>query len=224
MSKQMGPDMDLGRDAVSSFGSASLTAGALLPYEGRTLLTRSDGLPPAVLEAEHDGWASQNNPILVRGRAKLLPLAWRGDPRGGHGSGVASEEIAAFASQMQAAGLYWAGNWRVLDLSDRRNDSIGSYTAALRAAGATHVDCWTYSEKIGLALVWAGAEEEGTMSLALHIVPAGWVSESRVTKAVRGIDVRWSWSEVVDLYAARIQAGHLSPPDNLTKADQEGHN
>ena len=132
--------MDLHRDAASAFGPASLTQGALLPFEGRTLMTDAGGLPPAALDAQGDGWLSPQNPLLVRGPATILPLAWRGDPQG---SGVDPREIAAFASQMQNAGMYWAGNWRVLSLMDQRADSIGSYTSALRDAGATSVDCWT---------------------------------------------------------------------------------
>ncbi len=194
----MNVDMDLGRDEASAFGPASLSAGALLPFEGRTLMRRPEGLPEGALDANKDGWLSPENPILLRGEARILPLAWNGD-----GSGVTAEEIAAFASQMHAAGMYWAGNWRHLDLDDHRADSIGSYTAALRAARATRVDCWTYSEAVGIALVWAGSEDDGTASLAMHVIPVSWVSEPRVAKAVRGIDVRWSWADVIALYAAR---------------------
>ncbi|MBT2584473.1 hypothetical protein J7I86_01150 [Arthrobacter sp. ISL-95] len=203
--------MDLHRDGEGAFGPESLTAGAMLPFEGRTRMLGPDGLPAGVLEAERDGWISPNNPILVRGLAKILPLAWRGHPRSGFNPGVSSSEIAVFASRMQSAGMYWAGPWRVLDLETRSSDSIGSYTAALRSAGATHVDCWTYSEAVGLALVWAGSEDAGTMSLALHMVPASWVSEPRAKKAVPGVDVGWSWAEVIDLYASthRGTAGTL---------------
>lgn len=214
--------MDVHRDEASAFGPASFADGGLLPYEGRTLMQGADGLPPAVLDAEEDGWLSPNNPILVRGLAKILPLAWRGDPHRGYNPYAEPGQIAAFASRMQSAGLHWAGNWRVLDLADRRNDNIGSYTAALRVAGATGVDCWTYSETVGLALVWAGVEDEGTMSLALHVVPASWVSERRVKKAVWDIDVRWSWAEVIALYAARQGDTDLGAPDSLKHMNEEG--
>jgi hypothetical protein len=196
-------DMDLHRDAASAFGPASLTEGGMLPFPGRSLLTSADGLPPAAFDAQGDGWISPHNPLLVRGDATILPLAWRG---GAQGTGVDPTEIAAFASQMQNAGMYWAGNWRVLALDQKRTDSIGSYTSALCTAGATHVDCWTYSEAVGLALVWAGAEEEGTLSLALHIVPVSWVSEPRVAKPVSGIDVGWTWADVIALSGSRPSA------------------
>lgn len=199
--------MDLHRDEESAFGPASLTAGGMLPFEGRTLMTRADGLPSGALDAQQDGWLSPDNPMLVRGQAAILPLAWRGDPRTGRN--VTPGEIATFASKMQSAGMYWAGPWRVLDLEERRTDSIGSYGTALRSAGVTHVDCWTYSETVGLALVWAGDIDAGTMSLALHIVPVSWVSEPRAKGRVQGVDVQWSWADVIALNERR-QGGSSS--------------
>lgn len=200
-------DLDLGNDAAAAFSSASLRSGAILPFEGRSLLMRGDGLPAAALEAERDGWLGPETPILVRGAARILPLAWRGDPRSGDTPHAEPGAIAQLDHRMQSAGMYWAGPWRVLDLGEARSDSIGSYTAALLAAGAVRVDCWTYSETVGLALVRAGMEDEGTRSLALQLVPVSWVSERRAGKAVRGIDVRWSWAEVIALHAARSGAG-----------------
>lgn len=196
---------DLRRNAAVVFGPASAREGAILPFEGRSLMMRPEGLPQAALDATEDGLLAPDNPILVRGSAKILPLAWQGDARDGTDPGVAPEEIAAFASQMQAAGLHWAGNWRVLDLEERRDDSIGSYAAALRVAGATRTDCWTYSETVGVSLVWAGASDAGTESLALHVVPVSWVSEPRVRKPVRGIDLRWSWTDVIALSSAQTR-------------------
>lgn len=198
----MGLDMDIYRDDAAAFGPASFLGGGILPYEGRVRVMHPDAWEDA-LRADTDGWLSPSSPVLVRGGARILPLAWLGDPHSDVRS-VTGEEIAAFASEMQAAGINWAGYWDLVDLSERRADSIGSYNAALRAAGATRVDAWTYSKTVGFALVWTGEEGKGTMSLALHVVPTSWVSESRATKPVRGIEVAWSWLDVIDLYMARI--------------------
>ena len=86
-------DMDLHRDAVTAFGRASITSGALLPFEGRALVRAEDGPPPAALDAQTDGWLSKDNPVLVRGPLRILPLAWAGD-----GSGATPDEIAKFAA------------------------------------------------------------------------------------------------------------------------------
>lgn len=192
-------DFDVRRDAASAFGEHSLAAGAILPFEGRALLARPDWIAEAIT-APTNGWLSPNNPILIRGEARVLPLGWRGQP---NGDGVTAQEIVTFTSRMQDAGMYFAGPWRVLDLAEQRGDSVGSYATALVASGATHVDCWVFSPSVGLALVSAGDEDAGTMSLAFHVVPVSWVSEPRAAKSVSGIDVRWSWSEVVDLWECK---------------------
>ncbi len=218
----MNIDRDVQRDAASAFGASSVTAGTLLPFEGRALLLAPDGPPSAAREAETDTWLPPGLPVLVRGSARILPLAWLGDPRSEGGPAVTDEEIAALATRVQDAGMYWAGPWRVLPLTEKRADSIGSYTAALRESGATEVDCWTHSESTGLALVWAGAADDGTRSVSLHIVPAGWVSDVRAGRPERGIDLRWSWADVVALYAAR-DPGAGSGSDSLEEHDDEGH-
>lgn len=214
---------DLHNDAALAFGPRSLKTGAILPYEGRTLLMGSNGPPVSAIEADADGWLSPNNPVLVRGRARILPLAWRGDPHDGYQAQTGRDDIAAFAARMQSAGTYWAGNGRALEgLGDDQeparpgDDSVGTFVAALRAAGATRADVWRYSEAVGIALVWAGDESEGTASLALHLVPASWVSappdwvskrRAREWRPVRELDLRWSWADVIELNAARSGAG-----------------
>lgn len=204
-------DGDLHRDDAVSFGPRCVVSGALLPYAGRVALRSPDGPPAGALDAKSDGWAAPSVPVLVRAAARIVPLAWWGDP-GAVPRGIRRDEFGAFAAQLQAAGEQWAGMWRVLDLTEARTDSVGSYAAALCASGATRADVWTLSEERGLALVWAGAAEEGTLSLALHIVPSSWVSESRAAKAVRGLDLAWSWTEVVA----------LNPPHSSRASGEQG--
>jgi len=42
-------------------------------------------------------------------------------------------------------------------------------------------------------------------SLAWHVVPSAWVSDRDVGASVGGIDVEWSWGDVVALYAASAE-------------------
>lgn len=184
------------------FAPESLASGAILPAEGRDAIIRSAGVPTGAAEAEKDGWLTPEIPVLVRGAVKILPLAWRGDPASGYNPYAEPQQISALASRLQGACLHRAGPWTHLDLDERRDDSIGSYAEALKAAGATRVDCWVYSDTLGLSLVWAGDEQLGTMSLAVHLVPASWVFERGASEAVAGIDVRWSWADVTDLHRA----------------------
>ncbi|MGF6823675.1 hypothetical protein M2317_002595 [Microbacterium sp. ZKA21] len=200
----MNLDRDVSRGDEAAFGPASVVAGAILPYEGRSRVRRADGPWEDALSIAEDGWLPPSVPVLVRGDARILPLAWLGDPQSGS-RGVTAEEIAEFATQMEGSGYYWARSGSTLaELDEHRGDSIASYARALGQAAATKATFWTVSTTVGIGLVRAGDEETGTASLALHIVPASWVSETRATKPVRGIDIGWSWSEVVDLHKARV--------------------
>lgn len=197
-------------DGASAFGPASFTSGGLLPHGGRTMM-KSPDLLVAAFAAEQDGWLSPNNPVLVRGSARILPLAWRGDPKSARGTNVATEEMSEFASAVQSLGVYLGRRLEPLDkLMEHRRDSIGSYASALQEAGITHGNYWAIAgvdgSLMGLTLIWAGDEEEGTLSLACHVVPVSWVAERFVSKAAQGIDLRWSWADVIALSAARNSA------------------
>ncbi len=226
----MTPHGSLMLDPIPAFAAGTPATGAMLPEEGRTALTRAGGPPPAVFDAVGDGWAEADVPVLVRGegraRVRIVPLAWSGEPGGGYSPEADPPSLDALWSALQSAGLYWAGNWRTLDeldeLAEREREgsggaghgSIASYLAALRTAGATRANVWKYSETTGLALVRVDGEAGQTTSLALHIVPASWVSgvpigvskrRSRDWVAVEGIDLRWAWSEVVALHEERMR-------------------
>lgn len=194
-------ETDYVRTANSAFGPASLLEGGLLPWQGRNALQAYDGLNRKAFEATSDGWLTPYTPVLVRGEARILPLAWRGDVASGHGAAVVSAEIEELASQMTISGLYWGGNWSDLDyLREAQKNSVASYVSALLDAGTTRGNFWGLRGDIALGLIWAGDETEGTMSLALHVVPTSWAIQRHAEKPVAGIDLRWSWADVIELY------------------------
>jgi len=197
-------ETDYVRDSESAFGSASLVEGAVLPWQGRDALRANDGLHRRAFDVSSDGWLTPYNPVLVRGAGRIFPLAWRGDVASGHGAAVVSAEIDEFASKMRDSGLYWGGNWSDFDrLQEAKKNSIASYASALLDSGATRGNFWVLTGSIALGLIWAGEEAEGTMSLALHVVPSNWVSQNHPAKPVAGIDLRWSWADVIELYRTR---------------------
>lgn len=103
--------------------------------------------------------------------------------------------------------------------------SISSYASALRAAGVMRGNYWAIAGiergPMGLTLAWAGDEEHGTLSLACHLVPASWVAGRFAEEEADGIDVCWSWADVVALYEDRGRAGLT---DSLSEVDEEGQN
>lgn len=193
-----------GDAATTAFGADSIALGALLPAEGRDAIIRSFGLPPDVLDATGDGWVAPEIPILVRGGVRILPLAWWGAPDRGYNPYAEPAEITKFARRVLDSCMYAAGPWRQLDLSSDPSDSMGSYAAALRASGATQADRFVYvQDHLGVVVVRAGEEDAGTRSLAVHVVPESWVFEQAAHGPVDGIDVRWSWADVIELHRSR---------------------
>lgn len=190
-----------GRDA-RAFAPTSLQMGALLPADARDLIVRAQALPPGASDATDDAWLAPNVLVLVRGQAKIIPLAWWGAPDHGYNPYAEPAQITSFASHVQGAALHRAGPWSEMDLAADSDDSIGSYRAALRDAEVTRADCWAYSDSQGVVMVWAGSEAAGTRSLALHLVPASWVLGRLAGDPVDAIDVRWSWADVIELARA----------------------
>lgn len=190
--------------AAAVFGPESLTRGALLPATGRDLMISSCALPPGILDATADGWVSPEIPILVRGQARILPLAWWGAPDRGYNPYAEPSDITRFSRRVLDSCMYAAGPWMSIDLSSDAGDSMGSYAAALRASGVTQADRFVYvQDHLGGVVVRAGDEAAGTRSLAVHVVPEGWVFEPAARGPAAGIDVRWSWADVIDLHRSR---------------------
>lgn len=208
----MNIDDDIDRSAAIAFGPASLLEGGLLPFEARSAVMSPQGLHAEALELKQDGWLPPDVPVLVRGAARIVPLAWSGADGSGGESAVSTEEMIAFASQMDGACSYWARHRISLSqLDEAQMNSVASYAEALRTVGITRGSFWAFSKTIGLALIWAGDEVTGTISLAFHVVPTSWVSELCAEKPARDLDLRWSWADVIELYRTRADdAGEVS--------------
>jgi len=239
------PDPQGSQPVSLAFAPETVQSGAVLPEDAiLRLLWLGDGWEDtspfsAALALEGDGWAVAGIPVLVRGNARIIPLAWWGDPKHG-GSGVPSADparIEDFALRVQDAGVQLAGSWHTLpDLEGRANgnDSVGSYAGALRSAGVLGVNAWRVSDTTGLVLARAGSVEAGTASLALHLVPVSWVAElpvpvsrrqARAWRPVTGLDLSWSWTDVVALAASRTStASDESRADDEARSDDEHGN
>lgn len=105
------------------------------------------------LDATQDGWLAPGLPILVRGGARIVPLAWWGAADRGYNPDADAAHIAAFASHVQGAALH----------------------PEPPAPTSGHTP-----PELSVALVWAGDEADGSRSLALHLVPAAWRREKPI--------------------------------------------
>ena len=135
--------------------------------------------------------------VLERGAARILPLTAGADPTlTGRDPREEHRRAGTLASSVRDACDHREG-WAVqVDLDDQSVDSVASYSSALRAAGATRAHYWRFDD-LGVVLVQSGAAEAATLTLALHVVPLGWVLDRRAGAPVAGIDVRWSLSDLI---------------------------
>src|SRR5690606_28394465 len=148
--------------------------------------------------------------VLERGEAQVIPLAVQADPRASKRN--ASEEhrrMRLLAEAVRDACEHREGRGIPLDLGHRGRDRVGAYVAGLRDAGVSSAEYWEYGTAHAVVLVWTGDEEDGTLTLALHVLPASWVSERRTKPAGDRLDVRWTISEILE------PRGASAPPDTL---------
>lgn len=141
--------------------------------------------------------ARRGIPVLPRGAASILPLAVQADLEGsGRDPHEERRRMRDLAANVGAALEYREGRPIPVDFGRRADDRVTSYVTALRNAGATSADWWAYGARHGVTIVWTGDEADGTLALALHVVPASWVSTRRTKAAIDGVDVRWSIADV----------------------------
>ncbi len=199
-------DMDLHRNAALAFGPASLTAGAILPYEGRSLMMRSDGLPAAVLEAEQDGWVSPNNPIsdggsilgalelvpswqtpewaelgfpvIARGRHAIFPLAAAPLRPGDDPAGVGRLSSLSERLTMHCIHFYGGDFFH----AESRLDTETGYGRRLVEAAPVLPDpsslVWWGIGSLAAVLVRSVDQQRLLETLALHVIPKEWVAWS----------------------------------------------
>lgn len=156
-------------------------------------------------------------PVIERGAARILPLAAQSDPRaGGRDAQEERRRMAVLAADVGDALEYREGRGIRVDLDRGGDDSVGSYVSALRDAAAERADYWAYGPDHAAVLVWTGEEAAGTLALAVHLVPAGWIIERRAAAAVDGIDLSWSLAQVHE------PQGAPAGPDSLGSTRGEG--
>lgn len=135
--------------------------------------------------------------VLERGEARILPLAVQFDVKDAVDPSEVRRRMSVLGASIADAMEQREGRGIPVDLTYDASDSVASYTAALRAGGATEALWWECGQKHGVALVWSTDEFADRLSLALHIVPGSWVSARQAGTAVDGIDVRWSARDVI---------------------------
>lgn len=186
-------------------------SGWRIPADAEQVLRRVD----AIVANES---SAGDLPVIVRGGARIVPLAMQADPTS---SGRDPRE-ERHRMQVLAAGIRNACDQRGgtsirFDLEQVGDGPVAAYAAALRAAGAAQADWWVFDSAHGAALVQTGSADDGDLALALHLVPADWVHQRRAEPATATdeVDLRWTWA---DLFSA---AERLRTPDGYTEQNEK---
>jgi len=155
----------------------------------------------AAIQAVLDGGVPRADiPLIVRGAARIIPLMVQPDPRlSGRDAWEDRHRVEVLDGEVGQACEFHFGRQATpppFDLSSRGQDGIGSYAAALRDAGATRA-VWWVSDAHGIVLVQTGDELRGDLTLAVHVVPVGWVWDVKRSRAAEHVDLRWSRADAV---------------------------
>ncbi|MFI8631011.1 hypothetical protein ACIGEP_00265 [Microbacterium sp. NPDC077663] len=186
-------------DAAEGYARAAIAAGRpaseqgdwILPVadetvlEAVTALTRFERVPSAV-------------PVIDRDAAKIVPVVLQVAAPRGSDRDVAEERrrIDDRASGLAGAFEYAAGRPIDLPLDGRGDGPVAAYAAALRAADVRDARWWVLNDT-GVVLVRSGDAEAGDLALAVHLVPARWVSGRSATASGRApADLRWSRADI----------------------------
>lgn len=197
------------RDPVTrstAVSPASIENGAVISHSADSLVASGEGIvaaiesrlaDPSASIGGSDQWLTDDVPVLCRGSAWIVPLAWVPDHPEGDDQVLRSRVNELWAA-VRAACEYRHGAQIGIDL-DGSNASGTPYAAELIRTGARRADWWE-SEGSAIVLVVYGDPIPAPVRLmAVHVVPIGWVSQRRPTAAKKmpTLDLAWSWTDVV---------------------------
>lgn len=185
---------------AAAFGEDSLVRGAIIPLSGARVahLVASHASSAKPDDEHRDPWITDDLPLLSRGHVQIVPLSW--EPDGSSLSEERRHQLADESNRMWLAIRNWCshefGEPVAVDLSSEQDR--GGYATALMRSGARRANWWDAGDT-ALVLVVSGDPSGSAESMSIHIVPVGWVSQARPAKKAAGIDLRWSWADIVKL-------------------------
>lgn len=216
-----------GAGHLTAVARGAIETGALISFSGDTLVASGDGIVAAIESrltsrtASNDGrdrWLTDAVPVLARGAAEIVPLAWV-PPHQGRGDGrdrTLGDRVDELWSAVRGACWYRHGEQIGIDLPP--DDGRASpYASELVRTGARRADWWEFGDWAVVLVVYGEPIPAPLSLIAVHVVPVGWVSERRRTppKKMPTLDLEWSWGDVV----AFARTADADAADNL--ADQK---
>lgn len=188
----------------------SIQTGAVISFDGESLVASGEDIIGAVESLltsrggsldRRDRWLTDDVAALSRGDAWIVPLSWH--PPLPAIDDVTRRTLDARASELGAgirdACSYRSGDPLVIDLA-----SDGSYATELARTGAKNAAWWEFGNFAVVLVFYGNAGPAPKESMALQVVPIGWVSERRPTprKKIPPLNLEWSWTNLVEFASA----------------------
>ncbi|MDN3497328.1 hypothetical protein QL996_15420 [Planococcus sp. APC 4015] len=204
---------------------ASIESGAVISFSADFLVATGDGVVAAIESrlsgpsasiCDGDRWLTDAVPVLCRGSAWIVPLAWIPD-HPDHDARVLRGRVNELWSAVRAACEYRHGAQIGIDL-DESDAPETPYAAELVRTGARRADWWEADDSAIVLVVYGDPIPAPIRRMAVHVVPIGWVSSRRPTAAKKmpTLDLAWSWTDVV----AFAQTDVADAADSLAGQDK----
>ncbi|MEJ1089075.1 hypothetical protein WDU99_12200 [Microbacterium sp. Mu-80] len=191
----------------SALAPETIDAGAVVTFDGDTLITSGEAiidsvesrLSAASAPPNQNWWLSADVPVLSRGEAWIVPLFWLPPTadRDLPGVRLLDERGSELGQSIMSACWYRQGDPLNVEL-DQVAQKANPYAAVLAQTGAKNAVWWAF-DQFAVVLVHYAEPHASKSKMALHVVPVGWVSSRRPTKAKKMpvLDLSWSWADVV---------------------------
>jgi hypothetical protein len=196
----------------------TIAEGAVVSFRGDVLVESGDGIVAAVesrltdaaASTRHeDGWLTDAVPVLTRGVAWIVPLAWvpDGDADDDASRRTLMTRATELWSAVRAACAHRHGEPIGMDLESPAG-AQRRYADELVRTGARRADWWRFDRSAVVLVVYGRPLPSPLSRIAVHIVPAEWTSERprSASKNAAIPDLGWSWADVVALGGAAGQA------------------
>lgn len=201
---------------------ASVQTGAVISYSAETLVASGEEIVAAIESrltrpvtsgGGGDDWLTSEVPVLSRGSAWIVPLAWI-PPRDDQTLRTRATELW---TAIRSACEYRHGPQIAIELEDA-GAARTPYAIELVRTGARRADWWQAADAAIVLVVYGDPLPAPVARMAVHVVPIGWVSQRRPTAAKKmpPLDLTWSWADVV----AVAGAGGAEATASLAEQDE----
>lgn len=193
---------------LTALSPDALETGAVISFSDDTLVASGADIVAAIEQrvtdaaARADGgdrWLTDAVPILERGAAWIVPLAWSPNDRAmaDDRQRELDRRISELWSAIRSACWYLHGEQIGIDL-EGIDEARDAYAEELVRTGARRADWWAFGDSAVVLVVYGEPLPAPVAREAVHVLPLDWVRPRKKARAkAPHMDLAWSWADVV---------------------------